>query len=318
MKNPLRIFFYVLISWSLASGLLSAMTQEPTEPRESVKILTIGNSFTQNATEYLSDLAETAGKDLLIFRANLGGASFERHANFLEPEDDPNAEPGTPYKNHPHPKTGERQDFSLREALQSADWDYVTIQQVSSRSFRPETFGPAHRLIAYIREHAPNAEILIHQTWTYRNDYSGYEKDDFSQQKMYDGLTAAYEGLAREYGLRLIPVGDAFHAAGQTAEWSYQKDPDFDFENPPAGLLPDQSGSLIVGYVLRGRDRSRLHFDFKHANTAGKYLGAAVWYEILFGEPLPADTPTPDGLTRTEAESLRRIAHQAVQKRTAN
>ncbi|HLS27444.1 MAG TPA: DUF4886 domain-containing protein, partial [Opitutales bacterium] len=133
MKNTLRVFFYVLISWNLASGFLSAMTQEPTEPRESVKILTIGNSFTQNATEYLSVLAEAAGKDLLIFRANLGGASFERHANFLEPKGDPNAEPGTPYKNHPHPKTGERQDFSLREALQSADWDYVTIQQVSSR-----------------------------------------------------------------------------------------------------------------------------------------------------------------------------------------
>lgn len=317
MRKNLHSAILILLSGILGLSISSGTTQKATEPRDSVKILTIGNSFAGNATEYLPAFAKAAGKDLLLFKANIGGASFERHANLLEPAGEPDTEPSTPYKNQVHPKTGETKNFSLREALESTDWDYVTIQQVSSQSFRPETFGPAHRLIAYIQKHAPDAEILIHQTWSYREDYSGYGKDGFSEKRMYEGLNDAYEGLAKEYGLRLLPVGDAFHAARQTPEWTYQKDPKFDFENPPKGVLPEQPGSLNVGYMFRGGDPSRLHLDFKHANAAGKYLGAAVWYEMLYGEILPAKTPAPGDLKPEETNSLRQIAHQAVEARTA-
>jgi hypothetical protein len=310
-----RRSFSLLLVLLFGAVLSLAARQEATAPRESVKVLTIGNSFTANACQFLPSFAEAAGKELLLFQANLGGASFERHVGFLEAhEADSSSDAGRPYKNVVDPKTGTQRDFSLREALEAADWDYVTIQQLSSQSFRAETFGPAHRLIEYIRKHAPEAEILIHQTWTYHDDFEGYGRNGFSVEAMHEGLSAAYQQLAEEYGLRIIPAGNAFHAARQTPRWTYRKDADFDFQNPPEGELPDETGSLYVGYMWRSTASGRVfHLDYRHANDAGKYLGASVWYEMLFGEPAPANAPVPAKLTPESAADLRRIAHEVVQ-----
>lgn len=313
-----QILFLALVTLVTGISLSRGAQQEATAPRDTVKILTIGNSFTVNACQFLPPFVEAAGKELLLVPANLGGASFDRHVGFLKAfEADPDGDAARPYKKLVDPKTGEVRDFSLREALAAADWDYVTIQQVSSLSFKPETFGPAHTLIAYIRKHAPDAEILIHQTWTYHHDYEGYDKAGFTLEKMHEGLTAAYQQLADEYGLRIIPVGNAFHAARQTPLGNYKRDPAFDFDNPSDGELPDETGSLNSGYYWRGSGAGRtLNLDYRHANEVGRYLGAAVWYEILFGEPAPDNAPVPSQLRPANASLLRQIAHETVRAQT--
>lgn len=314
------IWFLALVTFLTGTSLSQGALQEATAPRDTVKILTIGNSFTVNACQFLPPFVDAAGKELLIFPANLGGASFERHAKFLDSgEADSENDVVRPYKDLVDPQTGTVRDFSLREALEAATWDYVTIQQVSSQSFKPETFGPAHTLIAYIKKYAPEAEILIHQTWTYHHDYEGYGKGDFTLEKMHEGLTAAYQQLADQYDLRIIPVGNAFHAARQTSLGNYKRDPNFDFDNPPLGELPDETGSLNIGYYWRGSgDVRTLNLDYRHANEVGRYLGAAVWYEILFGEPAPDHAPVPPQLSAENAALLRRIAHETVQAQTQN
>ncbi len=318
MRRKRHVLFLLLVTLTTGTLLCWGAQQEATAPRDAVKILTIGNSFTVNACQFLPPFVEAAGKELLLFPANLGGASFERHVGFLDAhEADPDSDAARPYKDLVDPRTGGVRDFSLREALEAADWDYVTIQQVSSQSFRPETFQPAHTLIGYIRKHAPEAEILIHQTWTYHHDFEGYGKGGFTLEKMQAGLTAAYQQLADEYDLRIIPVGNAFHAARQTSFGTYRKDPEFDFGNPPDGELPDQTGSLNVGYYWRSSSGGRsLNLDYRHANEVGRYLGAAVWYEILFGEPAPSDAPVPTQLNPESAAALRQIAHEAVRAQT--
>jgi hypothetical protein len=305
---------FIIISIVAFSSPPAWSTEQAPEPIDGVKILTIGNSFTANTCEFLPLFVQAAGTGLLHFPAHLGGASFERHVNFLEAyEADADSEAGRPYKGQIDPVSGEKRDFSLREALEATDWDYVTIQQLSSQSFRPDTFEPAHRLIAYIREHAPKAEILIHQTWTYHDDFAGYENDGFSIEEMHTRLSAAYQQLADRYSLRIIPVGNAFHEARQTPLWTYRRDPHFDYDNPPDGELPDQTGSLHSGYMWRfsGENR-RFHLDYRHASDAGKYLGAAVWYEFLFGQPPPDNAPIPAGLTAERAADLRRIASEVI------
>ncbi|HVJ45419.1 MAG TPA: DUF4886 domain-containing protein, partial [Luteolibacter sp.] len=67
-------------------------------PKNQIKLLTIGNSFANDATAYLPAMAKAGGKDLLLFRANLGGCSFERHARHLKAyEADPANPEGSPY-----------------------------------------------------------------------------------------------------------------------------------------------------------------------------------------------------------------------------
>ena len=47
-----------------------------------IKILSIGNSFSQDGHRYFHDIAETLGKDILTYNLYVGGCSFEMHWDY--------------------------------------------------------------------------------------------------------------------------------------------------------------------------------------------------------------------------------------------
>jgi hypothetical protein len=288
--------------------------------RESLKLLAIGNSFSNDATAFLPDLAKAGQKKLVIGRASIGGCSLERHARHLS-EAEAKDPAGRAYKDFIDPHTGQKRPVTLIEALEADAWEVVTLQQVSTGSFKKETFQPyLDQLIAAVRKYAPTAEIVIHQTWAYREDHAFFQNnDDFTPLKMYEELTANYRGFADQKGFRVLPVGDALHLARQTPRWSYTPDSAFDFKNPPAGKLPDQRTSLNVGWHwAKNKDGEPfLALDAIHCNAAGKYLGASVWYLELFqADSLPADY-TPERLAPEDAADLRGHALAAVKAERA-
>jgi hypothetical protein len=310
---PRRRFLRALL---LGIGALwLAATLAATE-RDALKLLTIGNSFADNALAELRPIARAAGKELTYLRANIGGCSLERHARHLR-----QAEAGEPegraYKNIIDPLTGDRRDFTLPEALAHLPWDVVTIQQVSHSSYKRETFQPhADELLEAIRRYAPTAEIVIHQTWAYRDDHPFFQGEDgFTAAKMHAGLRENYDWLAAEKGLRLLPSGEAMHLARQTPRWNYTPDPSFDFANPPTGQLPDQAGSLHVGWTWgtnRESGEPEFRLDAIHANTAGCYLAGVVWYRSLFGADAAPANYLPKGLSAEEAADLQSHAAAAL------
>ncbi|HSI85599.1 MAG: DUF4886 domain-containing protein [Candidatus Methylacidiphilales bacterium] len=193
------------------------------QPIQKLRLLTIGNSFADNALAFLPAIVKAAGKELVLFRANLGGHSLEKHVNYLEAYEKNHDDPfGHAYKNRTHPVTGEKKNFSLKEALESEKWDIVTIQQYSAISFKAETYQPfANRLISYIKQNAPTAQVRLYETWAYRADHPFFKDGKLTQATMYEGVKAAYDKLSSETGLRIIPVGDAFHAMYALPEWQY-------------------------------------------------------------------------------------------------
>ncbi len=303
----------------LVNGFPDSLAQE-TSPKK-VRLLTIGNSFANNATRYLAQICESRGVDLVLGKANLGGASLKRHAGHLASfSEDAQSLDGRPYRDASDPQ-GEKQ--SLVTLLQSEPWDFVTIQQFSAHSYRPETLEPyAGQLIEAIRSYAPHAEILVLQTWAYRTDHPFFEPGDFSQNVMYDKLTAAYDTLAKRYGLKVVPIGDAFHTARAMPRFHQViPDPRFDFENPPVGSLPRQEGSLVVGWHWRERSGDRgpeFRLDAKHANDLGCYLGGCVLYERITGQNPRELSWAPTGMRDRVAEDLRHAAHKAVATRVAD
>ncbi len=310
-----------LRSCSLAFALLFAglprVFAEAPPPRESVKVLTVGNSFALNATSRLPALAQAGGRSAKVFGANIGGASLERHVRHLRAHEANNEDPaGRPYTRRTDPRTGEIRDFSLREALRADTWDVVTIQQASGASYRPETYEPyAAELIAYIHLHAPQAEVVIIQTWAYRPDHPTLVAAGMTPTEMYERLRAAYHELSARHGLRIAPVGDAFHLAQRTPMWTLQApDPNFDYQNPPAGAVPNEPGDLLLGWIWDKRKDGTTVFklDGFHANAAGCYLGGAVLYEILFGADVTDVGYVDPKLTPEQCASLRRHAHDAV------
>ena len=312
-----------------STGRLDGRGAGPQAPVQSLSVLGIGNSFTWNATAYLRQIAKAGGKDLTLGIAGLGGAPLDRHAGIARQfATDPTNPAGRPYPASQLPgypveagQDPEEVKVSLREALSYRSWDVVTIQQVSTKSFDPETYEPyASELIDLILDTNPDAQIYIHQTWAYRSDSDRLENWQMTQQEMHDGIVDAYNIVAARYDLPQLPVGDAFALAREKSMWSYEKDETFNPETALEDELPDQSGSLINGYqwVRRGGTGERfLRFDSIHANPAGRYLGGCVWYETLFHVDARRITFTPEALTAKQAKSLRKIAHQAVKQEAA-
>lgn len=329
-------------SVAVAALLVHVVGVFPAHAGDTIKVLTIGSSFAENATQFLPQIAQSRGLTITITKANLGGADLARHARHLQAWLKNPADPeGRPYWNRSDPA---QKRYSLVEMLQSGKWDYVTLQQFSGDSDKPETYEPySAQLIPAVRQYSPSARIIVHETWAYRSDHPIFSTSAPNRQSaderrrlalsgdkvprpepitpwaMYEGLRAAYDQLAARYGLLIVPVGDAFQIAGGTAEWRYtHPDPNFDYDHPTPGTTPKQTGSLNVGWFWHtDRQTGAVSFalDAKHANVAGKYLGACVFFAALTGQDARQIAWCPDGLTPAQAESLRRVAHEAVAQR---
>jgi hypothetical protein len=226
------------------------------------------------------------------------------------------------YEKDPQDKRGiYSTGLSLKQELQADTWDFVTVQQASILSHNVATYRPyAAQLRDYIKQYAPRAELLMHETWAYRRDDPRFSiaspapGEPATQEAMYRGLANAYRTIARELGAPLIPVGDAFHRADTNPHWGYQVDTTFDFKlaRPPA--LPDQTHSLHVGWrwVKQKDGQLKLGIDGHHANAAGEYLGGCVFYEVLFDETVVGNPFIPPGTDPNYARFLQETAHQAV------
>ena len=127
-----------------------------------MKILSIGNSFSVDATRYLSRAAKRCGKDITTVNLYIGGCSLYTHyINALE--DLPK------YGLH---FNGDDTGFfvSIKQALISREFDIVTLQQASHFSFKPESYEPYTAFLCeYVKKYCPKAKIFVHQTWGYRN-----------------------------------------------------------------------------------------------------------------------------------------------------
>ncbi|MEM9158275.1 MAG: DUF4886 domain-containing protein, partial [Verrucomicrobiota bacterium] len=291
------------------------------QSEQSVKILTIGNSFADDATRHLESICRSSGVALTLGKANLGGSSLKRHASHLEAfQRDASDAKGRPYQ-HPQGESYPRQ--SLVELLQSETWDYVSIQQFSGDSYQPDTYEPhASKLVATIRSQAPQAQILLLQTWAYRHDHPYFEPEDLNQEIMHRKLVDAYDGLASKHHLQIVPLSEAFQIArGMPHFHQVIPDPDFNYNDPPTDQLPDQKGSLVKGWFWAENSNTgekRLKLDAKHCNARGSYLGACVLYEIITDKNSRDLAWRPDSLSEKEGEDLRYAARKAVATREAD
>jgi len=72
--------------WALQA---SAPALSPEARPKTVRLLTIGNSFSGNATRYLGDLAKAGGHVLTHQPMSVGGASMETHWTKIEANESP-------------------------------------------------------------------------------------------------------------------------------------------------------------------------------------------------------------------------------------
>lgn len=270
----MRTFKPILLMSFIAASACCASTNAP------IKVLSIGNSFSVNAHKHLKQIADSMGSPLVLGNAVIGGCPLQRHWNNASTN-------GVCYS-----YKGEK--ITLEQFLKADKWDVVTIQQASGSSRFPDTFEPfGTQLIAFIKAHAPQAEVVVHETWAYRQDEKRITNWKISTDAMYADVSKTYKDFAKKHGLRVIPAGDAFQLARKTPAWG---------DYTPANK---ETGAPASGKTLQGGDGY-------HANTSGEYLLGCVWYEFLFKKDVRPSTYLPKGLSPEDAAILRDIAHKTV------
>ncbi len=281
--------FYLIIIWislltisSQSCQTISTASTSTNEREKIIKVLAIGNSFSEDAIENnLYDLAKADNKKIIIGNLVIGGASLDLHWDNAYGDKEA-------YDYRKIDETGNKTKTaktSISYAIADEDWDYISFQQVSSNSGKYETFViPLPLLYNYVNERATNRKVkyILHQTWAYAKDsnHSQFVNYDNNQMKMYNAIVETVWKAKKLVPIDLvIPVGTAI----QNARSSYLGDT----------MCRD-------GY----------HLDL----NIGRYIAACTWYEMLFNTSVVGNTYKPDKLNELEAELAQNAAHKSVKK----
>ena len=173
-----------------------------------IKVLSIGNSFSQDAQRYLHRVAKSAGVDMKAVNLYIGGCPLSSHYNNMK-----SGEASYDFEFNGE-KTGI--SVSIKQALMSDEWDIVTLQQQSGRSVDYSTYQPyLSEAAAYVRQMCPNTKLLMHRTWGYEDGSSLLESIHYkSMRQMFDDAKIAYEEAAKDIDADgIIPAGDAMMCA---------------------------------------------------------------------------------------------------------
>lgn len=267
-----RLLLLILLSLCAGCEKLSARIEG-----DPVRILAVGNSFSNDAVEYLDELAASAGIPVVIGNLYIGGCSLQRHAENAASDAHDYA-----YRKNKAGRFTSTPGYALSQALADEEWDFITVQQVSQNAGVPASYYPYIRtLLDYLTARAANPamQLAFHQTWAYARDaeHEGFARYGRDQMEMYRRVVeTTREVAAREQIPLMLPCGTAI-----------------------------QNLRGVVGDVLC--------VDGYHLAPLGRYAAACVWFEVLFGREVPDDAYVPKGISDHEARAARRAAHAAVE-----
>lgn len=277
-KSILFIFvFWVTIGFSQNTSFPIKNNSLPTD---TLRILMIGNSFTDDVTEYIGEIVQNSGidpKTCCVYRVTQGGSqlqtwrdkyinntrvALEKKAGLLSM----NITEGT-----------------MREILHQ-DWDVISLQQLSNYSNDISTFSPyLENLISYIKTDCTNKKVALcwHLTWSY---WSGHTATGPKEYAGWESIVSTVEDMNQKYGIDIIiPSGTAIQNARAT--------------------------ELNTGKSLT---RDGYHMDY----GIGRYIIACTLYESIFqpvyGTPISDILWHPTSITDTMAVLARNCATKAV------
>ena len=310
-----------------AAALVQPACAQDAAKKRAIKVLMIGNSFTGSVIRETPALAKAEGLALDIVQCGIGGCPLDRHWANVEQAGKKDFKPysisaslsSEPGRKFPH-------KANVTDMLVAEKWDVVTIQQASGKSAFYDTYEPyAGNLIAKIRELAPQAEIVIQETWSYAPYEQRLASWKMTPAQMHASLRKAYAQLAAKYGLRTIPTGDAVQLFRERLPVAYgtlltraeiaalKKPATIDFHG-------DVTGNSAWRQGRKGKQKDweevKLRPDFAHLNARGHYLQACVWLGFLFKVDPAKFSYRPKSLSEADAKLMRECARDALKAAT--
>ena len=295
----IKVFFLSVVCL-VAVTVTASAAKYPNHPLphrpDTLKILAIGNSFSDDGTQHLPALLEGAGiHNVIVARLYIGGCTLERHCQEYDAFNEKGLRSYIYYKSTGNKWETVSKKASILDGIEDEDWDIVTLQQASGYSGLYDSYNPyLERLIGIVRQHCsnPDATIVWHMTWAYattsgHHHFKWYDKD---QNKMYGKICGCVVNLKKD---RDIPVVI------------------------PSGIAVQMGrGTSIAGEKELTRDGFHLSY------SVGRYLAACTWFEALIRPTLGKKVKgNPARLQGTEnevspetAKICQKLATRAVKK----
>lgn len=243
-----------------------------------MKILSIGNSFSQDAHKWLPQIAKSCNDDIEVVNLYIGGCSLQTHwEKYIKNDPAYDLEINSQFV----------RKISISEALKLNDWDVVTFQQASHLSSRYDTYQPfLDNLFNEVKKMCGDAKIYIHQTWSYEIDHRSFLNGNYSQKEMYRDLKVSYNSAAAAINAHIIPVGNIIQHLRDTV-------PEFDYKN--GGLSFNSDGMHL-------------------SQTYGRYVAALVWYGVLFAKDVRKVNFIPPGADIKLISVIKNSVFEALKK----
>lgn len=212
-----------------------------------MKILAIGNSFSEDSTALLEDVAGSAGvSDIVAANLYIGGCPLSHHAENLK----------TDREEYAYQRWGKAlYQTSIRAALKSDRWDVVTLQQVSGLSGLYETYHPyIDEVYREVKACCPDAAVYLNRTWAYEegSSHPDFPKYNCDRAVMDAAIEAVYQKISGELSADIIPVGNVI-----------------------TGLKRLPHFNISAGGISLYRDAFHLSL------TYGRFAAACVWLRKL-------------------------------------
>lgn len=260
------MFFNIAFAETPSAGVEKALYAN--EIPESVKILAIGNSFSEDATQWLYNILSDLGvKEIVIGNLYIGGCSLKTHSTNAAN----GAEAYTYYKCNSDTAGAMKAESgkkTLLYGLTNEKWDYICMQQVSSLSGISASYEPhLTNLIEFVNNNKtnPDAKLLWHMTWAYQQDSTHDSFPDYGKSQ-----DIMYKAIVRATNLAISPRSE-FSAV------------------IPSGTAVQNMRTSIIGDTVT---RDGYHM----SNGLGRYLTGVMWAKTILGCDLSNLKTLPEGI----------------------
>ncbi len=250
------------------------------QPAKRLKVLMIGNSFSDDTIEYAYQIAQSMGiEEIVLGNLYIGGCKLSTHWSNAA-----NNSAAYEYRRYINGAWHTTSGTQLSFALADEDWDIVTLQQNSGTSGQPATHSDLDKLMQYIRDNTTNPDIRIawNMTWAYQQnsnhaDFPIYNRD---QMTMYNAIVSTVKSEIETRGFdAIIPNGTSI----QNARTSF------------------------LGDTLT-RDGYHLSYDM------GRYIAGLTLVSTLTGIDASEATWAPSSMMKGYADVCKESAKNAIAK----
>ena len=250
--------------------------------KDLIKVLVIGHSFSNNSTQYASQMVADFGGNLEISSLYYAGCTLEQHYNFYKNDE-------AVFQLFTNGYQVTKEPVTSKWVLENHEYDYIAFQGHSVTMDDIETFEKLIPLYEIVKGHQPNAEFLIHQTWSLcwrRNAGRGYSAKLLGRDQ-FEKVEANFKIASERIGnVPIVPVGEAVQ-------------------------LAKESGDFSNDY---GKPTSIYEDEVSHLSSKGRYLAACVWAQFFYKDEIDVrqNTFSGAGVNINERQKLAEIAYKVV------